>query len=83
MSRMAEDKNRNLSIYTQAMREVALANKVLFVDCFSPSRKWYRDGKRHTLMELSTTITDIASLQSTLRNQFSNLPIPKKTFVKK
>ena len=41
--------NRNLSIYTQAMREVALANKVLFVDCFSPSRKWYEDGKRHTI----------------------------------
>ena len=41
--------NRNLSIYTQAMREVALTNKVLFVDCFSPSRKWYEDGKRHTV----------------------------------
>jgi glucose/arabinose dehydrogenase/mono/diheme cytochrome c family protein len=22
---------------------------VLFVDCFSPSRKWYEDGKRHTV----------------------------------
>ncbi|HAD21537.1 MAG TPA: dehydrogenase, partial [Opitutae bacterium] len=24
-------------------------NKTLFVDCFSPSRKWYADGKRHTV----------------------------------
>jgi hypothetical protein len=41
--------NRNLSIYTQTMREVAIENKVLFVDCFAPSRKWYEDGKRHTV----------------------------------
>ena len=41
--------NRNLSIYTQAMRETAIANKVLFVDCFAPSQKWYQDGKRHTV----------------------------------
>ena len=41
--------NRNLSIYTQAMRETAIANKVLFIDCFGPSQKWYRDGKRHTV----------------------------------
>jgi glucose/arabinose dehydrogenase/mono/diheme cytochrome c family protein len=41
--------NRSLSIYTQTMREVALANKVLFIDCFAPSQKWFRDGKRHTI----------------------------------
>ena len=41
--------NRNLSIYTQAMRETAIANEVLFIDCFGPSKKWYRDGKRHTV----------------------------------
>ena len=41
--------NRNLSIYTQAMRETAIANKILFIDCFGPSQKWYRDGKRHTV----------------------------------
>ena len=41
--------NRNLSIYTQAMREAAISNKVLFIDCFGPSQKWYRDGKRHTV----------------------------------
>ena len=41
--------NRNLSIYTQAMRETAIANEILFIDCFGPSQKWYRDGKRHTV----------------------------------
>jgi len=41
--------NRSLSIYTQTMREVAIENKVLFVDCFAASRKWFEDGKRHTV----------------------------------
>ena len=44
-----QSQNRNLSIYTQTMREVAIENKVLFLDCFAPSRKWYEDGKRHTV----------------------------------
>jgi glucose/arabinose dehydrogenase/azurin len=41
--------NRNLSLYVQAMKEVAQANKVLFVDCFAPSQKWYGEEKRHTV----------------------------------
>ncbi len=32
--------NQNLALYTEAMREVALANNVLFVDAFAPSRQW-------------------------------------------
>ena len=42
--------NRNLSIYTQAMREVASSNRIHFVDCFVPSQKWFQnDQKRHTI----------------------------------
>jgi len=37
--------NENLSLYTKAMKEVADQNKVLFVDAFTPSQKWYADSK--------------------------------------
>lgn len=33
--------NKNLALYTQAMREVAAQNRVLFVDAFTPSKQWY------------------------------------------
>ncbi|PLK46069.1 PVC-type heme-binding CxxCH protein [Emticicia sp. TH156] len=33
--------NENLLLYTKAMKEVADANKILFVDAFTPSKKWY------------------------------------------
>jgi len=41
--------NNNLRLYTEAMKEVALKNNVLFVDAFAPSKKW--------LDEESTTLT--------------------------
>jgi len=37
--------NENLALYTQGMKEVAEQNKVLFVDAFTPSKKWYADSK--------------------------------------
>ncbi len=33
--------NANLTLYTEAMREVAAANGALFVDVFAPSLTWY------------------------------------------
>lgn len=33
--------NANLSLYTEAMKAVAAANKVHFVDVFSPTKKWF------------------------------------------
>ena len=33
--------NENLALYTQAMKEVASQNNVLFVDAFTPSQAWY------------------------------------------
>ena len=33
--------NENLLLYTNGMREVSAANKVLFVDAFTPSKAWY------------------------------------------
>ncbi|MGV3600648.1 MAG: PVC-type heme-binding CxxCH protein [Dyadobacter fermentans] len=37
--------NENLLLYTKAMKEVAEQNKVLFVDAFAPSQKWYAESK--------------------------------------
>jgi mono/diheme cytochrome c family protein/glucose/arabinose dehydrogenase len=37
--------NENLALYTKAMKEVAENNKVLFVDAFTPSQKWYAESK--------------------------------------
>ena len=34
--------NKNLKLYTEAMREVAEKNQVPFVDVFTPTSKWYQ-----------------------------------------
>ena len=33
--------NKNLALYTDAMKEVAAKNKVHFIDAFSPTKEWY------------------------------------------
>ncbi len=37
--------NKNLALYTQVMREVAIADSVLFVDAFDASKKWFETEK--------------------------------------
>lgn len=37
--------NENLALYMQGMKEVAAKNNVLFVDAFTPSKKWYDTTK--------------------------------------
>ncbi len=37
--------NANLALYTNAMKEVAEQNNVLFVDAFTPSQQWYAASK--------------------------------------
>ena len=41
--------NANLALYTEAMRDIAAQNSVVFVDAFAPSRAWYADGQEHTV----------------------------------
>ena len=36
--------NENLSLYTEAMREVAANNKVHFIDDFGPTKKWFEEA---------------------------------------
>jgi mono/diheme cytochrome c family protein/glucose/arabinose dehydrogenase len=40
------DVNANLSLYTEAMREVAAENGVRFVDLFHPSKKWMASKRK-------------------------------------
>ncbi len=41
--------NQNLSLYTEAMREIAAADSVLFVDALDPSKKWFqKDAEQFT-----------------------------------
>lgn len=42
------EENKNLELYTDASRDVAKANGVLFVDAFSPSKKWFEGKKEVT-----------------------------------
>lgn len=36
--------NENLLLYTEAMKEIALKNKVHFVDVFSPTKNWFHNA---------------------------------------
>jgi len=40
-----ERENANLARYTEAMKQVTAAHKVLFVDAFTPSGRWYKSSK--------------------------------------
>lgn len=41
------EENKNLKMYTEAMREVAAEDGVLFVDAFSPSKSWMETETEH------------------------------------
>lgn len=41
--------NANLALYAEAMRTVAEANGVLFVDVFTPTKRWFENGEELTI----------------------------------
>ncbi len=43
-----QKENANLSLYTEAMREVAANNRVPFIDAFTPSQSWFAGGDQLT-----------------------------------
>ena len=43
--------NKNLTLYTQAMREVAAVNNVLFLDACTPTEKWYESEKEELTVD--------------------------------
>lgn len=44
-----KQENQNLAMYSEAMRSVAAANGVLFIDAYTPSQKWFTVGKELTI----------------------------------
>ena len=44
-----KQENKNLKLYSQAMKEVAQENEVLFVDVFTPTLKWFAEDKELTV----------------------------------
>jgi glucose/arabinose dehydrogenase len=38
--------NKNLKLYTEAMRQVAEQDSVLFIDAFTPSKQWFKTKKK-------------------------------------
>ncbi len=49
------DENVRLSLYTEAMRELALERAIHFVDAFNPSKKWFAGSDDLTLDGLQLT----------------------------
>src|SRR5699024_11623200 len=41
--------NTNIRLYTDAIKEVAAENKVLFLDVFSPIKKWFDSAENLTI----------------------------------
>lgn len=41
--------NQNLAMYAEAMRSIAAANGVLFIDAYNPSQEWFATGKELTI----------------------------------
>ena len=50
-----EMENANLKLYADAMKEVALRYKVLFIDAFSPTKQWFESGEQLTIDGLQLT----------------------------
>lgn len=52
-----QKENENLALYTQAMKEVASEEGVLFVDVFNPTKNWY-DSESEDLTQDGFQLTD-------------------------
>ena len=63
-----EAENEHLELYTQAMRDMAADNDVLFVDLYTPSLEWMQDG-RLTSDGISLTDAGYARLGDYLAEQ--------------
>ena len=44
-----EQENKNLQLYTAAIKEIADKNQVTFVDVFAPTKKWFSRGNQLTI----------------------------------
>ncbi|EPR65402.1 PVC-type heme-binding CxxCH protein [Cyclobacterium qasimii] len=46
-----ENENKNLKLYTAAMKEIADRNQVLFVDAFEPSSSWFASADEYLTID--------------------------------
>lgn len=61
--------NAHLLLYTKATRQVAKQHGVLFVDVFTPSKKWFEDGQEYTTDGLNLNDRGYAKLAPLLSNR--------------
>jgi len=50
--------NANLQLYTNAIKEVATRNNLLFIDAFTPSKQWYAESKEPLTIDGSQLTED-------------------------
>ncbi len=60
--------NRNLALYTEAMKAVAAKNGVHFVDVFTPTQKWFKKGEPLTIDGFQLTDEGYARFAPLLAN---------------
>ncbi|GAB5561275.1 MAG: GDSL-type esterase/lipase family protein [Synoicihabitans sp.] len=64
-----EAENANLRLYTQAMRQVARQNGILFVDVFTPTKRWFEGEDVYTTDGLNLTESGYQKLAPLLANR--------------
>lgn len=61
--------NKNLSLYTEAIKKIALDNSIPFIDAFNESKNWYTSDEQHTIDGLQLNETGYEKLSNYLANQ--------------
>ncbi len=61
-----EKENANLSLYAEAMKEVAAQNNVHFIDVFNPTKKWFDETKEPLTIDGSQLTEDAYAKFATL-----------------
>ncbi|WPP51726.1 PVC-type heme-binding CxxCH protein [Catalinimonas niigatensis] len=64
-----EQQNANLSMYTEAMKEVAAKNNVHFVDVYTPTKAWFESEEQLTIDGSQLTDEGYAKFASLLANK--------------
>ncbi len=64
-----KQENEHLSMYAEAMKEVAANNNVHFVDAYTPTKEWFAEGKPLTIDGSQLTDAGYARFAPLLANQ--------------
>ncbi len=70
------NENKNLELYTNAIREIAVKYDILFLDAFNPSKKWFETGEELTIDGCQLNTEGYQKFATLLVEQlFENKPI--------